>query len=272
MLAAAVTALARTHPSTITGGPGPGVAGSAPRSRLRASWATMGGMCGRYANAASTAALVDEFDVDETIGDELPPSWNIAPTDPVRVVLQSHGDGSIESRQLTLMRWGLVPPWAADESIGARLINARAETVTTTPAFRAAAAARRCLVPADGWYEWAPGGQPYYLATSGPGGVLAFAGLYERRRGRATCAIVTTGAVGRLSDIHDRMPLVLPRAAWASWLDPDRADPGGLLAPAGWLVDGLELRPVGKAVGNVANNGPELQRRVDPAPPPLSLF
>jgi putative SOS response-associated peptidase YedK len=152
--------------------------------------------------------------------------------------------------------------------------------VATLPAFRLAVARRRCLVPADGWYEWARrddgGRQPYYLAPRDGSG-LAFGGLYEfwsGPNGRVTsCAIVTTAAVGELATVHDRMPLVLPRSAWSAWLDPDQPDPAGLLAPpAADLVARIELRPVGGAVGNVANAGPDLIAPVPLAPAAQTLF
>jgi putative SOS response-associated peptidase YedK len=211
------------------------------------------------------------------------PDYNVAPTKPVPVVVHRRRPGDRTGpavRHLRTARWGLVPSWARDATGAAKRINARAETVATLPAFRLALARRRCLVPADGWYEWARrddgGRQPYYLNPAGGGG-LAFAGLYEFWSGPAgkvtSCAIVTTAAVGALAGVHDRMPLVLPRAAWAAWLDPDRTDPAGLLAPpAAELAAGIELRPVGSAVGNVTNAGPELVAPVPLAPVPQTLF
>jgi putative SOS response-associated peptidase YedK len=163
-----------------------------------------------------------------------------------------------------------VPSWAKDVSVGNRLLNARVESLTEKPAFRKAAASRRCLVPADGWYEWAkrldaPTKQPYFI-TPEDGSVLAFAGLWEvwgRGEDRLyTCTVVTTPAVGALTEIHDRMPLVLPRDRWADWLDPAREDVEELAQPTPpALVEALELRPVSTAVNNVANNGRELVAR-----------
>jgi putative SOS response-associated peptidase YedK len=176
---------------------------------------------------------------------------------------------------LRVARWGLVPSFARDTGGAARRINARAETVAGLPSFRAALARRRCLIPADGWYEWARrddgSRQPYFL-TPADGSPLAFAGLYEfwgdAEHRLLTCAIVTTAAVGELAGVHDRMPLPLPREHWAGWLDPTRSDPGALLAPpAADLVARIELRPVGPAVGNVANDGPEL---IAPVPVPTA--
>jgi putative SOS response-associated peptidase YedK len=152
------------------------------------------------------------------------------------------------------------------------MLNARVESLTEKPAFRTAARARRCLVPADGWYEWAkrldsPTKQPYYL-TPEDGSVLAFAGLWEvwgRGDDRLyTCTVVTAPAVGALQEIHERMPLVLPRERWADWLDPAREDVENLVEPTPpGLVERLELRPVSTAVNNVKNNGPELEARVE---------
>jgi putative SOS response-associated peptidase YedK len=225
------------------------------------------------------AGLVGEDAADEpAVAD-----YNVAPTKPVPVVVHRPrpGDrGGPAVRHLRTARWGLVPSWARDATGAAKRINARVETVATTPAFRLALARRRCLVPADGWYEWARrddgSRQPTYLNPRDRSG-LAFAGLYEFWSGPAgkvtTCTIITTAALDQLATVHDRMPLLLPRAAWASWLDPALDDPGPLLAPpAADLVAGIELRPVGAAVGNVTNEGPGLIAPVAPAPVAQTLF
>jgi putative SOS response-associated peptidase YedK len=236
-------------------------------------------MCGRYVARRDVDDLVAEFEAADATGEPWVADYNIAPTDPVPVVLTRHrsGDrGGPPVRQVRRARWGLVPSWAPDSRRAAKLINARAETVMGLPAFRAALARRRCLVPADGWYEWAPladgaGRQPTYL-TAGDGRILAFAGLYEiwGPDKLLTSSIVTTAAVGELVGVHDRMPLVLPRETWATWLDPAREDVTELLAPpAAELVAGLELRPVGPDVGNVDNDGPGLIEATAPALPGL---
>jgi putative SOS response-associated peptidase YedK len=165
-----------------------------------------------------------------------------------------------------------VPSWAKDVSVGNRMLNARVESLTDKPAFKKAAATRRCLVPADGWYEWAkrldaPTKQPYFI-TPEDGSVLAFAGLWEvwgRGDDRLyTCTVVTAPAVGALTEIHERMPLVLPPDRWAAWLDPTREDVAELATPTPpELVEALELRPVSTAVNHVANNGPELVARAE---------
>ncbi len=249
-------------------------------------------MCGRYASARSRVELVEEFSIDrDRVEEPLRPDYNVAPTKPVYAVLareprEAAGNGQGPVRELRVVRWGLVPSWAKDASIGSRMINARAETVSEKPAFRSAFARRRCLLPADGYYEWQepPAGsggrkQPYYICRA-DGGVLAFAGVYELWRDRSvaarddpgawlwTAAIITTTAPDELGTIHDRMPMVIDRAAWADWLDPGSTDPGqvrALLAPA--TAAGLVSHPVSFAVNSVRNNGPELTEPVSPGAP-----
>lgn len=236
-------------------------------------------MCGRYVARRDADDLAAEFEAADLLTEPLVADYNVAPTDPVPVVLTRHrpGEGAAGRagpvfRQLRLARWGLVPSWSPDTKRAAKQINARAETIAELPAFRSAVRRRRCLVPADGWYEWAPredgpGRQPTYL-TPRDGSVLALAGLYEiwGPDRLLTSSIVTTAAIGELVRVHARMPLVLPRPAWAAWLDPDREDVADLLVPDPGPVAGLELRPVGPAVGTVANDGPGLIERVDPVP------
>jgi putative SOS response-associated peptidase YedK len=185
-------------------------------------------------------------------------------------------------RELRVIRWGLVPFWAKDLSIGSRLINARAETVSTKPAFRRAFARRRCLLPADGFYEWQAAGdgprarkQPYFIHRA-DGSVLAFAGIYELWRDQTmpdgdpdawlwTAAIITTRAQDEVGRIHDRMPMVIEPGRWADWLDPGQADESALhalLAPA--VSSGLTSYPVSTEVNSVRHNGPRLIEPVDP--------
>lgn len=230
------------------------------------------GMCGRYASSRSAEELVAEFDAIGTAFEgELRPDYNVAPTTTVPVVRVSRSHGG---RVVDALRWGLVPSWAADLSGGARMMNARAESVASKPAFRSAFARRRCLVPADGWYEWSPrpdgaGKQAWYL-TRADGAPCVFAGLWEvwgsGEQKVATCSIVTTEALGPLTAVHHRMPLQLPSDRWAAWLgesaDAGPAEPAALLAPPpASLLAGMELRPVGPAVGNVRNTGPQLRER-----------
>jgi putative SOS response-associated peptidase YedK len=226
-------------------------------------------MCGRYATTRSDPDLAALFDA-VTISAGPGPSWNVAPTDPVPVVRNSQRHAA---RVVDTARWGLVPPWATDLRAGARMINARAETVAGSPAFAPSFARRRCLVPADGWYEWlrdGKGRQAYYM-TPADGSPLAFAGLWSSwgSDGTLTCSIVTTAALGGLIRVHNRMPLVLPADRWASWLA-GGGDPDEQLAPTSPAeLAAIEIRPVGAAVGNVRNNGPEL---IDPAVPEPTLF
>ncbi|MBW3641342.1 MAG: SOS response-associated peptidase [Actinobacteria bacterium] len=245
-------------------------------------------MCGRYTSTTPIADLARFFSVDRVVADDLGPRYNVAPTEDVYTVAV-RGD---ETR-LGALRWGLVPGWADSPTLGSRLINARAETLLDKPAFRAAFARRRCLVPADGFYEWQldTGGakQPWYIPSS-EGSPLALAGLWESWRppgarvaaigadGRGggggkvdrlvSCAIVTTVANDALAPIHSRMPAILAPEDWASWLDPDNDDVEELprlLAPAPgrWLAPRM-VRPL---VNAVANDGPELIEPLDVLPP-----
>ena len=230
-------------------------------------------MCGRYASARSAEDLAETFGIAFGDVDAVPaPDWNIAPTKPVSAVTVTD-----ERRLLTSLRWGLVPAWASDPTVGARMINARIETVADKPAFRDALVARRCLLPADGWYEWAgrPGGgrQPYYLAPE-DGRIIAFAGLWETwydADGRPihSTTILTGPAPADLRHVHDRAPVVLASADWAAWLHPRTRDVMDLLQPTGPHV--VVPRPVSDAVGDVRNNAPTLTDEVEVNEQP-SLF
>jgi putative SOS response-associated peptidase YedK len=229
-------------------------------------------MCGRYATTRSDADLAVLFEA-ESIGEPLGPSWNVAPTDPVPLVRVSQRR---DARVLDTARWGLVPPWATDLRSGARMINARAETVATSPAFAPSFARRRCLIPADGWFEWVRDGkrrQAYYM-TPRDGASLAFAGIWSVWGPEAvlTCSIITTAALGGLTAVHDRMPLILPPTRWAGWLA-GGGDPAGQLQPLSPAeLAAIELRPVRPDVGNVRNNGPELLAAPVPEPVEATLF
>jgi putative SOS response-associated peptidase YedK len=251
-------------------------------------------MCGRYAASRDPDDLVEEFEVEAVeVAQPLEPDYNVAPTKDVYAVLTRRRRDAPQDappvRQLRVLRWGLVPSWAKDPSIGSRLINARLETVAEKPAFRRAFAQRRCLLPADGYYEWyAPDGggvadsptgrtsgrsasgrrppkQPFFIHPA-DGGVLAMAGLYEFWRAPddpaawwVTCTVLTTEATDDLGRIHDRAPLVVERDRWAEWLDPDVDDPQRLLALLVPAAPGrLAAYPVSTLVNNVQNNGPEL--------------
>ena len=224
-------------------------------------------MCGRYVAARPAEELADWFEVDEVKPEaaELPPSWNLAPTRDVLAVAESKSAGN---RQLGSFRWGLVPSWAKDPTEGSRRINARAETVDTAPTFRAAFRSKRCIVPADAFYEWeavegSKRKQPWLVrrVDSEP---LAFAGLWEAWRdveGRwlRTCAIITTDSSGDLSQIHHRCPVILGRQQWSLWLDRDMDDTGELKSLLGPAPDDLlEIQRVGYEVGNVRNDDASL--------------
>ncbi len=239
-------------------------------------------MCGRYASSRRPEDLIEEFEVvrDATAAPLLA-DYNVAPTKEVYAVLErpprsEEGVDHPAERQLRVLTWGLVPSWAKDPSIGTRMINARMETVADKPAYRKAFASRRCLVPADGYYEWyassqlnakgKPVKQPFFIRPR-DGGILAMAGLYELwrdparadddpARWRWTCTVLTTEAEDAVGHIHDRMPLMVERDAWADWLDPTLPGAQDLLVPA--APGALEAYPVATLVSNVRNNGPEL--------------
>ena len=251
-------------------------------------------MCGRFVSASSPALLAERFAVDEVTFDDDEPHYNVAPRAIVPVVRERGGEHP--HRALSGLRWGLVPSWAKDPAVGDRQINARAETLTTKPAFKRAFERRRCIVPADGFYEWqavaAPAGestrkpsgkarkQPYFVHRR-DGEPMAFAGLWEVWKAPEgftpidgmddegwlrTCLIITTRANDSLAPIHDRMPVVLPESAWDRWLDRDEQDVAALeamLVPA--PDDWLEVYPVGTLVSDARNEGPELVRPVDVA-------
>jgi putative SOS response-associated peptidase YedK len=243
-------------------------------------------MCGRYVSVRSNEDLTDEFDaVDATNGEWEAPDFNVAPTKPVRIVVnrplrdEQGTPAETPTRQLRVASWGLIPSWAKDRKTQGRMFNARLESVASTNAFRRPYAKRRCLVPADGWYEWKltdTGKQPMYM-TPQDGHPIAFAGLYEfwGERGQTitSCTILTAPADGALAEIHDRMPLVLPRKGWTRWLDPAVDDPADLLRA--WdeaAGEHLELRPVSPQVNKVDNNGPELVVPIKPEPETQRLF
>lgn len=218
-------------------------------------------MCGRYVTSSSPADLAALLDAADETGDALAPDYNVAPTKTVPAAVLRHG-----TRRLVALRWGLVPSWAADPRIGSRLINARVETVAEKPAFRAAFARRRCLLPADGYYEWEPGPsakapkQPWFLHPT-DGAPLMMAGLYDIWRDAEgvplrTTTVITTDAADDLGHIHDRTPMTLPPAAWAAWLNLETADPLALLTPA--VAGRFAAVRVSTDVNNVRNNGPEL--------------
>lgn len=215
-------------------------------------------MCGRFVQATPSEVIAEIFGLEEV--PPLAPRFNVAPTQPAAVVRTFEG-----KPQLVFMRWGLVPAWAKDPSIGNRLINARAETLGEKPAFRQALLRRRCVVPVTGFYEWrgsSKGKQPYFIRLKG-GMPMVLAGLWEVWRPQEgppleSFTIITTQANSLLAPLHDRMPAVLPQEGWRAWLDPGLGDASLLLpwltpAPEWWL----EFFPVSRAVNNPAHDAPD---------------
>ncbi|WP_211123733.1 SOS response-associated peptidase [Streptomyces yatensis] len=272
-------------------------------------------MCGRYAASRKPEDLVGIFGVEKWEPEEtLAPDWNVAPTKDVYAVLErplKDADEPRPVRQLRTLKWGLVPSWAKSPEGGAKMINARAETVHEKPSYRRPFASRRCILPADGYYEWVtaaqerqleekgkrkrPRKQPYFV-TPVDGSVMALAGLYEFWRDRTlpddhprswwvTCTVITTEADKEpfggasddegprsLAEIHPRMPLMLTEDRWASWLDPARTDPDDLLPLLAPPPSGLlRAYPVSTGVSDVRNNGPELLKELE-APEEGTLF
>ncbi|MGH9171459.1 MAG: SOS response-associated peptidase [Acidimicrobiales bacterium] len=250
-------------------------------------------MCGRFVASRPVEDVASIFEIEDIdVPEELAlPRWNIAPQAGVLAVrtrlLRPDGsdDGApLEPRRgLTDFRWGLVPSWAKQASVGTRSINARAETVLDRPAFRTALAKRRCIIPADAFYEWRRNGslREPWCYTMSSGEILAFAGLYEVWRPKAaggqdggpgwhddwllTCTIITTDANGDVAPVHDRMPVFLDKLDWAGWLDPaplGSDDLAHLLRPA---PDGvLRAYQVSTAVNSARLDGPELVEPLEP--------
>jgi putative SOS response-associated peptidase YedK len=269
---------------------------------------TLSTMCGRYAATANPDELVEEFEVEDDRSVEPvrsilknpqspppgQPDWNMAPSKQAPVILtrvpreqreEGYAGDPAPVRQLRLLTWGLVPSWAKDVKMGMRMINARADSVLEKPSFTKAALSRRCIVPAQGWYEWQkspvatdakgkPRKQPFFMHRA-DGEPVAFAGLYEFWRDRdiedkddpdawlTTFTIITTDAEPGLDRIHDRQPLVLEREDWATWLDPTMTDRDEVARLLAFSRPGrLDAYPVGAAVSSNRSNGPSL---VEPA-------
>ncbi|HEY7052947.1 MAG TPA: SOS response-associated peptidase [Mycobacterium sp.] len=251
-------------------------------------------MCGRFAVTTDPKLLAEKIQaIDEATAAKKDTgaagaNYNVAPTATIATVVTRHSDPDDDpTRRLRLMRWGLVPPWAkagpdgAPDGKGPLLINARADKVTTSPAFRSSAKSKRCLVPMTGWYEWkanpdTPSGKkarktPFFM-TPGEDELVCMAGLWSVWRPKdadnsspplLSCTIITTDAVGPLAEIHDRMPLMIAEGDWDRWLDPDSPLDDELLGVRADLSR-LEIREVSTLVNNVRNNGPEL---IEPAEP-----
>jgi putative SOS response-associated peptidase YedK len=219
-------------------------------------------MCGRFNLFTNPHLFAEVFAVARSFDDDWGPAYNIAPTQKVLCIR----DG--EKREFFKAKWGLIPSWAKDAKIGASCINARVETVDTKPAFRSAFKKRRCLVMADGFYEWRKSDkQPHFISLKS-GEQMAFAGLWETWNSPEgpidSCTICTTDAHDMMGQLHDRMPVILPRPTIDHWLDPTVSDPAEL-KPMLQQFPGEEMQSwtVGKAVGNVRNQGPSLMEPVD---------
>jgi putative SOS response-associated peptidase YedK len=232
-------------------------------------------MCGRY-RLTRRKQLIEEHFAAVSEEDEWNPRYNIAPTQPVPVIRQNPKE---PRRELSLMRWGLIPSWAKDPHGGARMINARSETVGTMPAFRDAVQSRRCLIPADGFYEWLRTGkakQPYCFEVNN-GELFAFAGIWDRWKDPSsnwvkTCSILTTTPNAVTSAVHDRMPVILDPDGYDLWLDPGVRDArviSDLLKPYAGL---MRSYPVSTRVNHVTNDDAECAAPVEPAQIQNSLF
>jgi putative SOS response-associated peptidase YedK len=259
-------------------------------------------MCGRFAVTTDPKLLAEKIQaIDEATSaqkDAAGPNYNVAPTTAISAVVRRHSEPDDEpTRRVRLMRWGLVPTWAktakdgGPDTTGPLLINARADKVTSSPAFRNSAKSKRCLIPMDGWYEWRPNSflpslrpprgetasgkkapkTPFYMYAA-DSGLLFMAGLWTTWRPKdaskdvaplMSCTIITTDAAGPLAEIHDRMPLTISQSDWDRWLDPDAPIDEGLLRGHGDL-DRIKIREVSRLVNNVRNNGPELIEPADP--------
>ena len=238
-------------------------------------------MCGRFSQQRPASELAETF-AAEPLADDLGARYNVAPTDEALVVVQRE-----ERRAITAYRWGLIPHWADSAKVGSRMFNARAETLTASPAFRDAFRRKRCLVPVDAFYEWQRIGarrQPFSIARA-DSRPLVLAGLWSGWRDPVadrvvrTFTIVTSEPNEQMAALHDRMPVIVPEEAWSLWLDPELEDPGelvGLLTPTDDVA--LRIRAVSPLVNNVRNDGPELVEPLDlvaerqRGPEPAGLF
>ena len=242
----------------------------------------MGSMCGRFVSASSAETIAEYFGAafnGETLGE----NYNVAPTNDIYGVV-ADPDGSL---RLEVFHWGLIPSWAKERKIGAKMINARAETLAEKPAYKSVFKNRRCIIPMDGFYEWKagteggpvttkgkPAKQPMYIHSQN-GEPLAVAGLWSvwkdpeagegDDRWLHSATVVTTSANGTMSPVHDRMPVILPKSLWEEWLNPNMHDTdrlSQLLLPA--ADDLLTMHPVSTDVNNVRNKGAELTEPIDP--------
>jgi putative SOS response-associated peptidase YedK len=258
-------------------------------------------MCGRFAVTTDPALLAEKIKaIDEATGaakdtspDQPAPNYNVAPTSTIAAVVTRHTEPDDQpTRRVRLMRWGLVPPWVkagsdgAPDTKGPMLINARADKVTTSPAFRSSAKSKRCLIPMDGYYEWRANADtdagkksrktPFFMFRE-DGEPLFMAGLWSVWKPAKdsspllSCTIITTDAPGELAQIHDRMPLMLRERDWDRWLDPDAPIDDDLLSRTPDVHD-IRMREVSTLVNSVRNNGPELLEPAEPEPEQMKLL
>lgn len=223
-------------------------------------------MCGRYTQTRSTRELIERFAVSASLLDQLAPRYNIAPSQPAPIVRMDN-----QQRVLAPMQWGFVPFWADDPQMGQRMINARAESAAEKPAYKAAFRRRRCLVPADGFFEWqktSRGKRPMYVRVDG-GELFGFAGLWDRWQSPdgsplETFTILTTEANELLKPIHSRMPVIVPAEREAQWLDPGAEGPAAvepILAP--FPADRMSATPVSRRVNSPAHDDPSCIETVE---------
>ncbi|WP_020525177.1 SOS response-associated peptidase [Catelliglobosispora koreensis] len=245
-------------------------------------------MCGRYASTKTKLQLAETFHVSaDYAADGVREDYNVAPTKTAPAILSTlaKDDPAAQMvRRLEMLRWGLIPPWAKDLKIGAKMVNARAETISDKPSYRRPFAARRCLIPLDGFYEWVeedqggpkPVKQPYFLRPK-DGGILAAAGVWERWHDpdkpkddpdawlhSFVIIIITTDATDDVGRVHDRMPMIVLPEQWDEWLDPRLLDPNAARILMGPPEPGtLDIYAVSRAVNHARSNGPELIRPLD---------
>jgi putative SOS response-associated peptidase YedK len=223
-------------------------------------------MCGRFVQYASIETLQQNFNI-HTTGSDVIPNYNVAPTQKILTIIKHDNENKLDK-----FHWGLVPFWAKDISIGSRMINARAETVSQKPSFRNAFKKRRCLIPADGFYEWKGekgNKQPYYVSIP-TGEPFAFAGLWETWTEKdeesvyKSCTIITTAASESIREIHHRMPVILNPEAYEKWIDFDIHNPKELqLIINEGIIHDMNFYPVSKLVNSVKNNDPNCIKPID---------
>jgi putative SOS response-associated peptidase YedK len=224
-------------------------------------------MCGRFVISSSYDILKQTFAIEGT-DEQIDANYNVCPTQHILAILNPEG-----KKILRKMHWGLVPSWVKDKSAASKMINARSETLSEKPSFRNAFRKRRCLIPADGYYEWKgeKGHKQPYFITPATGVPFGFAGLWERWAGEESpdcspldsCTIVTTAASHSIAHIHTRMPVILTAALYEVWLNPELKDVGELnrLLQTG-AVQEMIYYPVSKAVNTIGNNGPNLIQKI----------